>query len=93
MKKIAVMFFIAVFALAALSGMAQAQEKKYVAKLADILSPDHPHTRSWVYFADKVKEKTKVVLTVQFPFDYPRGCEYFGVDIHPVEKGSTQFRS
>jgi len=65
MKKIAMMLLIGVFALAALSGMAQAQEKKYVAKLADILSPDHPHTRSWVYFADKVKEKTKGQVEIQ----------------------------
>ena len=48
-----------------LSVSAQAQEKKIVAKLADILSPDHPHTRSWVYFAEKVKEKTKGRVEVQ----------------------------
>jgi tripartite ATP-independent transporter DctP family solute receptor len=43
----------------------QAQEKKFTAKLADILSPDHPHTRSWVYFAEKVKEKTKGRVEIQ----------------------------
>src|SRR5512147_330198 len=48
-----------------LSVSAQAQEKKRVAKLADILSPDHPHTRTWMYFADKVKEKTKGRMEVQ----------------------------
>ncbi len=35
------------------------REKKIQAKLGDMLSPDHPHNRTWVYFADKVKEKTK----------------------------------
>jgi len=65
MKKIVMVLLIGVFALAAISGMAQAQEKKYVAKLADILSPDHPHTRSWVFFAEKVKEKTKGQVEIQ----------------------------
>ena len=36
-----------------------------VAKLADILSPDHPHTMTWMYFAEKVKEKTKGRLEIQ----------------------------
>jgi tripartite ATP-independent transporter DctP family solute receptor len=48
-----------------LSVSTQAQEKKFTAKLADILSPDHPHTRSWVYFAEKVKEKTKGRVEIQ----------------------------
>jgi tripartite ATP-independent transporter DctP family solute receptor len=56
---------IGAFAMAVLAGGAQAQEKKYVAKLADILSPDHPHTRSWVYFAEKVKEKTNGRVEIQ----------------------------
>ncbi len=65
-KKATVLVWIlmAIFAMT-LSGSAQAQEKKIVAKLADILSPDHPHTRSWVYFADKVKEKTKGMVEIQ----------------------------
>lgn len=69
MKKVATLAFVislvAVFGCAILSGNAQAQEKKIVAKLADILSPDHPHTRSWVYFAEKVKEKTKGRVEIQ----------------------------
>ena len=55
MKKVArilLCMLVGVFAVVALAGDLQAQEKKYVAKLADILSPDHPHTRSWIYFAD-----------------------------------------
>ena len=67
MKKLAVVSvwaLMAVFLLTILSG-AQAQEKKIVAKLADILSPEHPHTRTWIYFADKVKEKTKGRMEVQ----------------------------
>lgn len=69
MKKVATLAFVislvAAFGCAILSGNAQAQEKKIVAKLADILSPDHPHTRSWVYFAEKVKEKTKGRVEIQ----------------------------
>ena len=59
-----VWILMVIFAMT-LSVSAQAQEKKIVAKLADILSPDHPHTRSWVYFAEKVKEKTKGRVEVQ----------------------------
>ena len=46
-------------------GTAGAQEKKIVAKLGDILSPDHPHSRTWLYFADKVKERTKGRVEIQ----------------------------
>ena len=54
-----------VFTLVVLIVCAQAQEKKIVAKLADILSPGHPHTRTWVYFSEKVKEKTKGRVEIQ----------------------------
>jgi len=60
-----VLFLMAIFSLTIVSGSAQAQEKKIVAKLADILSPDHPHTRTWIYFADKVKEKTNGRVEIQ----------------------------
>jgi len=56
---------VAAFSFALFSGTAGAQEKKIVAKLADILSPDHPHTRSWMFFAEKVKEKTKGMVEIQ----------------------------
>jgi tripartite ATP-independent transporter DctP family solute receptor len=56
---------IGIFALTSFSGIASAQEKKITARLADILSPDHPHTRTWVYFADKVKEKTNGRVEIQ----------------------------
>lgn len=68
MKKRTAVFVLGlavIFSLTALAGSAGAQEKKIVAKLADILSPDHPHTRSWVFFADKVKEKTKGRVEIQ----------------------------
>jgi TRAP-type C4-dicarboxylate transport system substrate-binding protein len=54
-----------VFAFAFLCGSVQAQEKKITAKLADILSPDHPHTKTWMYFAEKVKERTKGRVEIQ----------------------------
>jgi tripartite ATP-independent transporter DctP family solute receptor len=54
-----------VVALVLGSGLAQAQERKLTAKLADILSPDHPNNRTWVYFADKVKERTQGQLEIQ----------------------------
>jgi len=56
---------LGIVVLTSVPGMAQAQEKKIVAKLADILSPDHPHTRTWNYFADKVKEKTQGRVEIQ----------------------------
>ncbi len=59
-----VLVLMVLFSLTPLSE-AQAQEKKMVAKLADILSPDHPHTRTWMYFANKVKEKTKGRMEIQ----------------------------
>jgi len=68
MKKIMtilVSLLIGAFVLAGFSGGVQAQEKKIVAKLADTMSPDHPHTRTWVFFADKVKEKTKGRVEIQ----------------------------
>jgi tripartite ATP-independent transporter DctP family solute receptor len=39
--------------------------KPIVAKLADILSPEHPHTRTWQFFAAKVKEKTAGRVEIQ----------------------------
>jgi len=59
-----VWIFIAIFSIT-ISVSVQAQEKKFTAKLADILSPDHPHTRTWVYFAEKVKEKTNGRMEIQ----------------------------
>jgi len=35
---------VGLFAFACLLGSAAAQEKRIVAKIADILSPDHPHS-------------------------------------------------
>jgi tripartite ATP-independent transporter DctP family solute receptor len=68
MKKFATIWvctLVMVFAFAFLGGSVQAQEKKITAKLADILSPDHPHTRTWMYFADRVKERTKGTVEIQ----------------------------
>ena len=48
-----------------MSGSAQAQEKKIVAKLGDILSPEHPHSRAWLYYAERVKERTKGRVEIQ----------------------------
>jgi tripartite ATP-independent transporter DctP family solute receptor len=65
MRKMWIAALIGLFVLTSLSGIAPAQEKKYTARLADILSPDHPHTRTWVYFAEKVKEKTNGRVEIQ----------------------------
>ena len=46
-------------ALALVLGSAQAKEKKITAKIADILSPDHPHSTTMQFFAEKVRERTK----------------------------------
>ena len=79
----------AIFSLTLIPG-AQAQEKKYTAKLADILSPDHPHTRSWVYFADKVKEKTKGQVEIQVYHSAQLGQTkdiYQGIQMGSIEMG------
>ncbi len=39
--------------------------KPIVAKLADILSPEHPHTRTWQFFAERVKAKTGGRVEIQ----------------------------
>ena len=46
-------------------GHAREKKKMMIARLADTLSPDHPHTRTWTYFADKVREKTKGRIEIQ----------------------------
>jgi tripartite ATP-independent transporter DctP family solute receptor len=48
-----------------LSLQAAPKDKPIVAKLADILSPEHPHTRTWQFFAAKVKEKTGGRVEIQ----------------------------
>ena len=61
MRKIAAVLLGALVGLGALAlvlGTAQAQQK-ITAKIADILSPDHPHSTTMQFFADKVKERTK----------------------------------
>ena len=61
MRRIATLLFGALVVLGALAlilGTAQAQQK-ITAKIADILSPDHPHSTTMQFFADKVKERTK----------------------------------
>ena len=50
---------VGLFAFACLLGSAAAQEKRIVAKIAVILSPDHPHSLTMKFFAQKVKERTE----------------------------------
>src|SRR6266496_3137670 len=59
------LLLVGLVALGLSAPTSQAQDKKIVAKVADILSPDHPHTRTWMYFADRVKERTKGRVEVQ----------------------------
>jgi TRAP-type transport system periplasmic protein len=69
---------------------AQAQEKKFTAKLADILSPDHPHTRAWVKFAEKTKEKTKGRVEIQVYHSGQLGQTkdiYQGIQMGSIEMG------
>jgi len=54
-----------VLALSGTPTQAAAKDKPIVAKLADILSPEHPHTRTWLFFAEKVKEKTGGRVEIQ----------------------------
>jgi len=51
-------------ALTGMLGIAQAQQK-FTAKIADILSPDHPHSLTMKFYADRVKERTKGRMEIQ----------------------------
>jgi tripartite ATP-independent transporter DctP family solute receptor len=65
--KILLSMLMAVCALGLALGIAEAQQK-ITAKIADILSPDHPHSTTMQFFADKVKERTKGRVEIQvFP--------------------------
>jgi len=67
MKRLLVVSLVALVVLAGLTGIAQAQQK-FTAKIADILSPDHPHSLTMKFFADRVKERTKGRMEIQvFP--------------------------
>jgi len=67
MKRVLVVSVMVLVALAGLIGIAQAQQK-FTAKIADILSPDHPHSLTMKFFADRVKERTKGRMEIQvFP--------------------------
>jgi len=64
---IALWVLVTGLALGLLAGSAQAQQK-ITAKIADILSPDHPHSLTMQFYADKVKERTKGRVEIQvFP--------------------------
>ena len=58
MKRGMVLVLVMTVALAGMAGLAQAQQK-FTAKIADILPPDHPHSLTMKFFADRVKERTK----------------------------------
>jgi len=65
--KILLTMLVGVCALGLAFGVAEAQQK-ITAKIADILSPDHPHPMTMQYFANKVKEQTKGRMEIQvFP--------------------------
>ncbi|MBP2669955.1 MAG: yiaO 1, partial [candidate division NC10 bacterium] len=64
MKRLLVVGLVATVAIAGLTGIAQAQQK-FTAKIADILSPDHPHSLTMKFFADRVKERTKGRMEIQ----------------------------
>jgi len=67
MKRLLVVGLVVMVAMAGLTGIAQAQQK-FTAKIADILSPDHPHSLTMKFFADRVKERTKGRMEIQvFP--------------------------
>jgi tripartite ATP-independent transporter DctP family solute receptor len=67
MKRGMVFMLVAALALAGTVGIAQAQQK-FTAKIADILAPDHPHSLTMKFFADRVKERTKGRMDIQvFP--------------------------
>jgi len=64
---LALCVLVAGLAIGLVAGSAQAQQK-ITAKIADILSPDHPHSLTMKFYADKVKERTKGQVELQvFP--------------------------
>ena len=64
---LALWVLVAGLAISLVTGSAQAQQK-ITAKIADILSPDHPHSLTMKFYADKVKERTKGQVELQvFP--------------------------
>ena len=68
MKKISVFLLIGVFALAVLSGSAMAQEKKYTAKLADILFIASRKDESGLRFSTSALYQTRPAFSQAFPF-------------------------
>ena len=64
-KHLVVFILISLFALAIGPGAAQSQQKPIVAKIGDILAPDHPNIKAYNYFAERVKERTKDRVQVQ----------------------------
>lgn len=65
--RILLIMLMGVCALGLALGVAEAQQK-ITAKIADILSPDHPHSTTMQFFAEKVKERTKGRMEIQvFP--------------------------
>ena len=65
--RVVTVVLVGAFVLVGLCGVAQAQQK-FTAKIADILPPDHPHSLTMKFFADKVKERTKGRMEIQvFP--------------------------
>jgi TRAP-type transport system periplasmic protein len=85
---------LAVFALTLVTGQVQAQDKKYVAKLGDLLSPDHPHSRTWNYFKEKVTEKTKGRVEIQVFTGGQLGNQkdlFLGMQMGNVEMGKIPF--
>jgi len=80
--------------LAFVFGNVQAQDKKIAAKLGDMLSPEHPHTRTWVYFAEKVKERTKGKVEIQVFHSGQLGGQkdmYLGMQTGSVEMAKIPF--
>ncbi|HYQ60435.1 MAG TPA: TRAP transporter substrate-binding protein [Desulfatiglandales bacterium] len=93
-KQVGLWMVFAAFSFALFSGAAGAQEKKITAKLGDLLSPDHPHTRTWVYFAERVKEKTKGRVEVQVFHSGQLGNQkdmYLGMQTGSVEMAKIPF--
>jgi len=64
-RGVGVLILVSLFIFIIMPGSAQAQERKIVAKLGDILAPDHPNVKAYYFFAEKVKERTKGRVEVQ----------------------------
>jgi tripartite ATP-independent transporter DctP family solute receptor len=65
---VGIFFLVLALGMLTVTSRAIAAQKKYTIKLASLMAPVHPHPRTFVFFAEKVKEYTDGQVEIQvFP--------------------------